>query len=342
MDLRFEPFLVTRLPDGRLHLETALEGECRLYWSAFPAGFCDDNDLGAFRGAADVEDPLPGRRCYFHIFRGSRWYVAAQKLWFVEGLENLRELGGYETADRRAFVRPGAFYRSDRLCSLTERGQEQFRRLHIRQIVDFRVPSEIEGREDPEFEDTGRLNVRPIPPGSSCFRLTLHEILHEPVGVIVEARDTLFRQYREMPFGSDAYRAFFALVKENKTPLLFHCSAGKDRTGVAAALLLLALGIPRDTIVYDYLLTQEASKASIERIHRECGAQPDPDIRQAIEVFISVRRDSIESTLDAIAARYGDDLPAFFARELGVTGDDLAALRQRYLIRHCESEETPK
>ncbi len=335
-----EDFEVERTPQGRLRICAARPGVCRLYWSKKADGFCDDNDLGAFEGETEVDDPTPNGRCYFHILHDGGYSVAAQKLWFVDGLDNLRELGGYNTADGKAFVRFGQFYRSNRLCGLTQTGRRQFEKLGVRQIVDFRVPVEIEGSEDPAFDSIEYLNVKPIAQDSRCFHMGFADMLTADTETILGMRDALYAHYQEIPFGSDAYRALFGLIKRGRTPLVFHCTAGKDRTGVAAALLLLGLGVPRETILYDYMLTRRARAREIAAVTEKVRAGVhNPAVLDTLGMFMSVEQASMEATLDAVERRYGDDIPAYYARELDVSNDELEEMKKRYLCRHYESEE---
>ena len=338
----YEDFTVEKTEDGRLRIQTARPGDCRLFWSRSPDGFCDDNDLGSFRGMTIVQDPVPDGRCYFHILCNGRYSVAAQKLWMVDGLDNFRELGGYNTADGRSFVRFGQLYRSNRLCGIHERGKRQLQQLGIRKVVDFRVPVEIRGHEDPPMPGSDYLHLMPSPQNSQCFHMGFEEMLSADTATILSMRDALREHYRELPFGSEAYREFFARLKKQETPLIFHCTAGKDRTGVAAALILLGLGVPKAAIVYDYMLTCTARAKEIKTVIDQVRAKiHDEQVLGTLGMFMSVEQSSIEDTLGAIERRSGEDIPAYFERELDVKPDELENLKKRYLCRHEESEEDP-
>ncbi len=335
-----EDFEVERTENSRLRIRAAEPGECRLYWSEYPDGFCDDNELGTFEREITVDDPTPHGRCYFHILRNGAYYVAAQKLWFVDGLDNLRDLGGYNTADGASFVRFGKFFRANRLCGLTEAGKRKFARLGIREIVDFRVPVEISGSEDPVFHDANYHNVAPISQDSRCFHMGFEDMLSADADTIYSMRDALREHYKEIPFDSEAYRCLFDLIKRDRTPLLFHCTAGKDRTGVAAALILLGLGVPRDTILYDYMLTCRARARDIAAVTAQVREKVNNQaVLDTLGMFMSVEQSSMEGTLDAIESRYGGDIPAYYEQELGVSNAELEAMKKRYLCRHHESED---
>ncbi len=332
-----EQFTARLLADGRYELRANLPGTHRAYWSLWPNGFCDDNELGGFSQSLVFDDPAPGRRVYFHIMTGASYCVSAPRLGMIPSLENLRELGGYETADGAAFVKYGAFYRSGRLCALDEPGRAALEQLGIRRIVDFRVAHEIEGREDPAIPGAAYRNTPPIAQNSRCFHYTYADLVAGSVENAQQSADALCEQYRVMAFGSQAYRALFAQIAAHETPILFHCSAGKDRTGVAAALILTLLGVPRETIVQDYLLTRTACAGTIERTFRSLAGmlETHPELYGAVESFISVRQEAIESTLDELARRYPnpDD---YFMQELGLRADQITDIRNTYLTKHIE------
>lgn len=332
-----EDFYATRTDDGRYEITANIQGEHRLYWSSYPNGFCDDNELGSFSQSTVVNDPLKGRRCYFHIMTGSHYSVCATRKLKLGSLQNFRELGGYNTADGLSFVKYGCFFRSDRLCDMGENGAAALKSLGIKRVCDFRVQSEIDGHEDPELPDIERLNLCPIPGDHFVFNYTLKELI-EGAGkqAILDTQSALNEEYRRMPFGSSAYREMFRGIIDGRTPMLFHCTAGKDRTGIAALLILLALGVPSETVVEDYMLTRTARSELIDDMlakYREY-TRGDAQIENALTTFFSVQESAIRGTLEAIENAYGDDLGSFFRHELYCSADELQTLRARYLSRH--------
>lgn len=336
-----EDFTVERA-EGGYRIISHIEGAHRLFWSAYPRGFCDDYDLGEFTDGITVADPLGGRRCYFHIMTGSRYSVAATRAIELEGLHNFRELGGYNTADGRAFVKHGLLLRSDRLCSAGDEGAEKLRRMGVKTVIDFRVGVEAEKRADPEIKGASFYNLSPIDPDDYLFKYSLAEAALEGPERLISLSKRLIEQYRALPYCADAYGRMFELLLESGEPLLFHCTAGKDRTGVAALLILLALGVPRETAIYDYLLTQTVRAAEIARMSAEYEQLIDGDeqARFALQTFFSVHRESIEGTLEAIDERYPNDLDGFFEKELKLDAKKRGRLREMYLTKHIEKDGT--
>ena len=171
----------------------------------------------------------------------------------LEGSLNLRDLGGYETADGR-WIRSGCVFRSDELCSLTDADLEAVGALGIKVVFDLRNSNERTARPNRLPADVELLE-RTSPSAGGDVRTTEEQIA-----------------LGELPVKDDVYFAtvyvdlFERLAPELRTileravdaparPLLFHCAAGKDRTGVAAAVLLGLLGVPDDVILDDYELT---------------------------------------------------------------------------------------
>jgi len=158
----------------------------------------------------------------------------------LEATRNTRTLGGLPTRD--GVVRAGLIYRSGALCYITSNDAAKLGRLRLRAIVDLRLPQEIE-REGPD-------------------RLALTDqvarLIHLPMG---NTRGLGAEAYRNLLEVNPAkIRAFFGILADaDSYPLLFHCSAGKDRTGILGALLLMLLGAERTVIMDDYLQSQQNS-----------------------------------------------------------------------------------
>ena len=173
----------------------------------------------------------------------------------MEGCLNFRDLGGYTTDDGRR-VRTRCVYRSGELCSLTPRDLAVLRDLNIRVVLDLRNDPERQARPTCRLPDEIEVVARPRP--ATGDPRTLEEQI--AAGEIPVKNDAyVMRSYCETlihlapDFGLVLQRA----VGAREAPILFHCSAGKDRTGLAAAVLLGVLGVPEETILADYRLTSQ-------------------------------------------------------------------------------------
>jgi protein-tyrosine phosphatase len=239
----------------------------------------------------------------------------------LQGCSNLRDLGGYRAADGRR-VRLGRVFRSASLAGLTEADLTLFGATGIRTVCDLRgereaarAPSRLPVAGAPEVV---RLPIEPRVGASLRDLLAREEATGEDVQDLLR---TAYAAYAtdHLP----RYRALFdLLLREERLPLLFHCSAGKDRTGFGAALLLTALCVPRDTVVADYLATNRIWK-------RERALPPDTpdDIREAL---LGAHQPLIESALDRAVAEHGS-LEGLLENGLGLNRARLARLRTTLL-----------
>lgn len=221
----------------------------------------------------------------------------------LAGVSNLRDVGGYRTADGRA-VRRGLVFRSAALAKLTDADMAQVAQLGLRTVCDFR------GVEESGRAPTPLTSVRIVPlPIEPTVGAGLRDILHtkEATGEALHA--VLERAYVAYALSSQSqYCAMLDLVVDGGTPLLFHCSAGKDRTGFGAALLLTALGVPWPDVVADFEATN--------RLWRRDTVPSDdlpPDIRNnllraepaLLEGAFAAARDRYGSVDNFLAEAYG-------------------------------------
>ncbi len=249
-----------------------------------------------------------------------------------EACDNFRELGGYQGLGGK-HVKYGVFYRTPALANLhTPADLERFASLGVRTIFDFRSDPEKEQMPDPVFPGIRRVEAPAMLDASgSNVNFDLKSVFSSGERGIDEMLTWVEESYRNMPFGNPAYRSLFAAIAADETPVLFHCTAGKDRTGVAAALILLSLGVPREDAIRDYLITNECrarSRASL-------AAQLEPVLgaeraNYYAGVIGGVRRESIEASLGAIEARY-PNFETYLSAECGVTSEMLAHIRAQYL-----------
>src|SRR5579872_47636 len=226
----------------------------------------------------------------------------------LAGCVNFRDLGGYPTQDGRQ-VRWRRLFRADGLARLHEADLALLGELGLATVIDLRTVGELEGR------------------GSFPHDVVPVDYHHLPLTDVLPPPEDLHR-YGEPDFVTARYRQMFdegsesiatavrVLASPDALPAVFHCSAGKDRTGVVAALVLGFLGVPREVIIEDYALSAEAMGALLERIKKEYADAVDTVERYAPAV-ISVPPESMAAFLDALRDEHGtfDEL----ARSLGVT-----------------------
>jgi protein-tyrosine phosphatase len=244
----------------------------------------------------------------------------------LEGSTNFRDLGGYRTEDGQR-VRWGQVYRSARLSELTDRDVARVEALGIHTVVDFRQSVDVGEHPDrlPEGVDYRPLPVfEYVPMSHRRVLFNRHRLLDSFAGVYVN-----HIVERGAPTFGDLIRL---LADESHLPLLFHCTAGKDRTGVAAALVLRALGVPRETVVEDYLLTNRSAQIFIDELNEQIRAY-NTRLLTAEQLYplMAASPRLIGAALDHVDARYGGVEP-YLRQRAGLSDDTLARLREVLLV----------
>ena len=281
-------------------------------------------------GQAVASDPLgEGVRPYFYVLpQGARkglW--TATRVVPLEGAGNFRDLGGYVTEDGRRVVW-GKLFRSNTLSDLSSADYRTLDGIGVRVVCDLRTvderrrqPTVWQGAR-PQFDESSkeRNDMGGFARGES-----------DPVKV----RSAMIGFYRRaIDTYADEYRGLFQHLLAGETPLIVHCTGGKDRTGVGSALILAALGVPRPTLVTDYTMTHTLFVSQQAQLQ---GAKPDPNAAlldklppQVAEALAASDPPYIEAALDQAAAEYGS-LDAYLEKRLGVGPAQRALLQARYL-----------
>ncbi|MDB5880947.1 MAG: hypothetical protein JWP43_825 [Ramlibacter sp.] len=212
-------------------------------------------------------------------------------------------------------------FRSDHLGALDESDARQIRQLAIRRVLDFRG---VDERRSAVCALPGvTVHSLPIEPTIVQVLNGLLAAGHRltPADVVAHMQDT-YRGF--VRHNTHRFAEFFGHLLESGEPTVFHCTAGKDRTGFAAALLLHALGTPRDEVMRDYLLTNERLKMPAGARH---GLAPD-----VAAVLWRVQPEFLEAAFEAVDRDYGG-LPAYFEDGLGLGSQERERLRSLYLNR---------
>ena len=248
------------------------------------------------------------------------------------GGSNFRELGGYP-ADEGKTVRWGQIWRGFPTGRLTsEADRARLDALGLRLILDLR--SSAEAQREPDY----------VPDGARMVQICAlcgadgQEISFAPGDISrmmeQEPEGTSISQmlYRQMLFGNKAFKELFRALEAGETPVLFHCSAGKDRTGVAAMLILLALGASDETICADFVQTNTCRKAEIEAVLAEHAEEiaADPSNRIRFYGIAGVDPAAAPFVLQTIREKCGS-AENYLEQESGLTPARLMRLRRMYL-----------
>jgi protein-tyrosine phosphatase len=250
----------------------------------------------------------------------------------LEGAHNFRDLGGYATT-AGTHVRWGQVYRSGELAHLTAKDYEYLERLGIRTVCDFRTdaernahPTHWQGSNPPEILSLpgGAAERNARTPGKSVSVGASAEEVAANMRATYDANMRGTYERIVVVFGP-SYGASLQRILNGTGPTLLHCTAGKDRTGVLSALLLLLLGVPRETVFEDYLLTNTYLEA--ERRAAMASALKDPTGTTSLML---ADRSYLETALQTIDRKFGS-LDNYRRTELGLSDSDLERLKARLL-----------
>lgn len=257
-----------------------------------------------------------------------------------EGLPNTRDLGGMKTVDGRV-IKHGLLLRSGMLGSATERDLKVLLdTYHVKTVVDLRTEEERLASPDPEdalmgvcFEHAPLLNNETFgvtrQKGLRGALKMLRAVQKNPAKVMMDI-------YPQMLLDEESQKgliAFFhAVLAARDGSILWHCSIGKDRVGLATALLLHALGVSYDDVMADYRATNRYVGSRMEEISATLEAYKVPGkLDDSIHVINSADPRFLNAALDAVVQQYGS-LDAYLEDALGVTRHDCTTLQQRYLV----------
>ncbi len=250
-------------------------------------------------------------------------------------VKNLRDLGGIKTADGRR-LRRNLIYRSGHLCKIPSEEASRLRdRLALCTVIDLRTPDELSHKQDNIPEGVEYLHLPPLTneENPAVTRETANAVLDRIMAYDGGAKSYLSDKYRRMIRNEQALASWRSLIDKLKErrPVLFHCSQGKDRTGVAAAVILLALGVGREEIMRDFMLTNRSCRfknfwifigVSIVKL----------SFKSAYSLYsmLSARREYLLSAFDEIDSFWGG-ADGFLCNGLKLTEKDISELRELYL-----------
>ncbi len=241
----------------------------------------------------------------------------------LDGTSNTRELGGYKTKDGKS-LKWGVLYRSDKLSELTDPDQKYLTQLGIKTVIDFR--SEEEKQNEPDQVPSNLKYIEMPIEADGAIRPKVEAILkgdlNEDVGaILVETNKEFISDF------SGVFKSFIESLVENQEPTLFHCTAGKDRAGFAAALVLLAVGVPEEIVIEDYMKTNKYTEETIQdyinKINLYSLGNVDAEI---LRPLLGVEERFIRAALDEIKLNYGN-IESFIKDGLEIPDESIVELK---------------
>ena len=271
----------------------------------------------------------PDARHYFEVVpEGGQGIIYAERGQPFEGIVNFRDLGGYETTDGRR-VKWGEVFRSGHLSRVTEKDKALFRNLGIRVVCDFRTPGEIQAQPDWLPED-GSANYHhyPIVHGEFDPVAAMESLQKGDISWLTE--DFIINRYIQKIdlFPKVWGEVLEILADSDNRPLVFHCTAGKDRAGACAALILLVLGVPEDTVIYDHGLSNLYIADALEMINERIKALGiDPD---DVAPYFTAPRNAIIALVNHVRKAYGSAVE-YMKAKAGLSKNTLNDLKRQLL-----------
>lgn len=265
----------------------------------------------------------------------------------VSGIVNARNLGGYTVQDGRT-VREDAFIRAAHLADATDSDISYLADIPVTRIIDFRKDDELPGKADRPVPGAEYIRL-PIDASGNAMAQATDKEKKKFTGrkkfdikkfiVFAAFNDKAMRVAEEMyptllfnPECQQQYRTFFReLLDEEDGAVLYHCTQGKDRTGIASALILAALGADRATIVEDFDTTNKVYEQDVEKYSRRVKFWGGKEENIAVvKSLLGANTENFVKALDRVDSEYGS-LEAYLEQVLGVSEADRKALQDKYL-----------
>ena len=252
----------------------------------------------------------------------------------LDGAFNFRDAGGLEIRDGRS-MRSGVLYRSDELSRLSDRDLERLGHLGLRSVCDVRTPNERKSKPDRLPPDHGlhTVNIPIYPNGREVNRWQFFWWLTTNSRELdFEAQIREGYRYFAFECGEQIRRILTLISDERHLPAVIHCTAGKDRTGYIVALIQLLAGVPRGTVVEDYLETNRLIAPHVGRYLRFLRWMSLFTISsERLQPVLEVRREYLDEILDEVLARHGS-VEAYLVDACGLERPELESLK-RLLVK---------
>lgn len=321
--------------------------EIEVYLKKYPADTEQKFLFKTSKQSYEIDIPYLNYRPYFLIKESNSEYVTAERTLPVEGMNNFRDMGGYETYNKHT-VKWGSLYRSDHIYNATESGIEYLKKLNIHTIIDYRSDDEIEKYPNKIINEN--IATFQLDPAAHTAELSaqftssknnedinlINKIIEQKnAGLLVNRYDIVTEQYKNFVNKKESKEAFSKMLKITSNPnsqaIIQHCRGGKDRTGFGSILLLGILGVKKEYLISDYMLTHTNR---IERNNNKMEGYKkltkDPEALNYLYSLIETKSEFIETSIDTIEQQYGS-ISNYALNELNITYEIINSLKKLYL-----------
>jgi protein-tyrosine phosphatase len=273
-----------------------------------------------FSCKVSVPQEHDGKSAYSDLLaRGGDSATVAARYIGLENTINFRDLGGLKTKDGRT-VRKGFIYRSDNLSKLETADFGRFSALRIATVYDLRTDHEIKGKEDHLPADVRYMHTPVVQDNAGEIKGLKKRVLNGEISG-QQAKEMTARFYADaVTVNIGSVKDIIKQITSSDQPVLYHCSAGKDRTGIISALILSVLNVDRQVIVDDFMASNYYRRGRAEKTlgKAKLGRVIKPKLNMdAVEILSTVDESFISATFNAIDSTYGGMEP-FIENELGI------------------------
>lgn len=243
---------------------------------------------------------------------------------------NFRDLGNVKNKDGKTVI-PNHLFRSGELCGLSQQDKTYLEEdVRLKMIVDFRSAKERTESPDDTLANADYVPID-IMKDSKGNTASLDDVL-KGLGSAEKRMENIYEELITTPSALEGYRQFLELLVEKANlPLIFHCFAGKDRTGVGAALILKMLDVPQEAILTDYLKTNTARKEANDEIINQMVATYQVFNRDDVETLLTVQPNFLAHAQQLMRENYGS-FEGYVKNGLHLPADFSKEMKQLYLI----------
>ncbi len=270
-------------------------------------------------------------RPLYTVYVGIDTLLISNRHIYFKNAVNFRDIGGIRTKDGN-YVKWGKIFRSDNLSQLKNREFKKFNNLNIQTVYDLRTSGEVDGKEDNLPDNVKYVHAPLVKDSADVLKKIKGRVIK---GAITEQQSL---QFMNNLYGSivddniPALRNMIHNVVKSESPVLYHCSAGKDRTGIITALVLSILNVDRDIIINEYLLSDYYRREKLEGILKLAKAakvvRPKIDIG-AIQNFMDVDEQFINTAFNIIDTKYGG-IDSYIRNQLQITDEQRKMIIKKF------------
>lgn len=271
----------------------------------------------------------------------SRQMTQAGQSLGIKSVPNLRDLGGYKASDGSIIAR-GVLYRSNQLSDVSPNDMQVLSALRLKNVCDLRTLAERTTRPEELPEDVNYVILDALADAQQAGPAMLEKLMINPDqanaalgnGKAEEGFKASYRQFVTLPSAQKAYSELFKMLATKEgTPLLFHCTTGKDRTGWAAASFLTLMGVSKEIVYEDYLRSNDYILPSYKKLIDDfVNAGGEPSIPNAI---LGVKKEYLDAAFDEMKNKYGT-IENYFSEALNVNEQEQKTLKNLFLGKEAQ------